>query len=184
MIVEDINSIEKIHTLGPAGTNCEKAAKYMRANSNNPRCEIILHDTLEDAVRVMGRTGSDALVACVVYPDLHEIVFKNLSWLKLAETVVIPTHEMVLAKRQGTKEIKSIACHPAPESLVPEAIVDRLIVESNVVAATICMEGKYDGCITTMPAAQKCGLEIVTNFGPIPMGFTLHTVKEVRNATS
>lgn len=41
-----------IHTLGPAGTNCEKAAYYW-LNKNNQQGNIILHPTLETAVKEM-----------------------------------------------------------------------------------------------------------------------------------
>ncbi|WP_367143344.1 hypothetical protein [Pantoea stewartii] len=38
-----------IHTLGPAGTNCEKAG-YLWLKNNNFNGEVILYSTLEEAL--------------------------------------------------------------------------------------------------------------------------------------
>lgn len=170
-------SIRTIHTLGPSGTNCEKAAAHI-AEQYGLDCEIVLHETLESAVSSMQRNGTDALVACVVYPPLHEIVFKNLSWLELSDTVTVPTHEMVFAKRSVEDTVNSIASHSAPASLAPENIREHVLVDSNVIAAEFCAARRTDGCITTMPAVKAHGLVIVENHGPINMGFTFHTVRK------
>ena len=81
---------------------------------------------------------------------------------------------MVLAARNDVEIITSVASHPAPIGLVPESISDLRVVDSNSQAAIDCASGLVDGCITTIVAAQKHNLRIISDFGPVPMGFTIH----------
>lgn len=68
-----------IHTLGPAGTNCEKAAYYW-LNKNNQQGNIILHPTLETAVKEMEVSANSILLGCIVYP-FYTILFLIISLL-------------------------------------------------------------------------------------------------------
>ncbi|WDE11838.1 hypothetical protein [Thalassomonas haliotis] len=160
-----------IHTLGPSGTNCEKAAskwfldKKLEGN-------VVLHPTLEAAVENIGDSDSDLLLGCAVYPDLHNIVFKNLPKLKLVDSFIMPTIDMVLASR-GQQELNTFATHPAPASLVTH--LEAVFVNSNAAAAAFCAEGGADACITTATAAENNKLTILKSFGPVPMCFTVHS---------
>ena len=49
-----------------------------------------------------------------------------------------------------------------------------MLVTSNARAAQLCAEGRVDACITTQPAAEQHGLQVLKDFGPVPMDFTLH----------
>lgn len=170
--------ITSIHTLGPAGTNCERAAQKWFTNEGR-RGEIHLHSTLETAAQLMRGERGAALLGCVVYPDLHTLVFSNLDWLVLVDCFVMPTHNMILATREGTEVITSVASHPAPVRLIPPSIRERQLVNSNVQAAIDCSRGLSDGCITTIVAAEEYGLKIIQDFGPVLMGFTIHAQLEV-----
>ncbi len=163
--------VRTLHTLGPAGTNCEEAAHFW-FDSRTQRGEIKLYQTLETALEAMPQTPGHALLACAVYPQLHTLVFSNLHRLAMADSFVMPTLEMVLASRDGRPPGK-VATHPAPQGLVP-AGMQRVLVNSNSQAAADCAEGHTDGCITTVRAAAAHGLQVVTNHGPVPMVFTLH----------
>ena len=48
------------------------------------------------------------------------------------------------------------------------------LVSSNSQAAATCAAGETDACVTTAPAARRFGLEVVRDYGPVPMGFTIH----------
>lgn len=48
-------SSRTIHTLGPAGTNCEKAG-YLWLKNNNLNGEVILYSTLEEALVEVKKT--------------------------------------------------------------------------------------------------------------------------------
>lgn len=172
-----------IHTLGPAGTNCEMAARHW-IETNNIQGKVALHDTIEDAQAAAKKGNeSDLLLGCVVYPDLHNVVFNHLESFELDECFVIPTYEMVLA---GTKDIvgvnDSILSHPAPKNLIPEIISPEniMMASSNSKAASLCAEGMSNFCITTLPAAKKNKLNVITNFGTVRMGFSIHKKKSAQ----
>jgi prephenate dehydratase len=163
--------VRLIRTLGPQGTNCERAAHYWFRNRTIDG-EVALHQTLEDGVKHLKDRDRSALLACAVYPDLHTLVFSNLHWLALADSFIIPTHNMLLASRGG-QEPRTVASHPAPQGLVPHG-TKVILVTSNAQAALDCAEGRVDACITTQPAAEQHGLRVLKDFGPVPMDFTIH----------
>lgn len=120
-IIKD--SCLNIHTLGPEGTNCEAAATNWLAE-NNINGNIILHDTLEDGIISMQKDSKEAsLLGCVVYPDLHNLVFNNRRTSMLLECFVFPTLPMLLAARSDSFKYEKIATHPAPIALIPKKFV-------------------------------------------------------------
>ncbi len=165
--------VTTLHTLGPSGTNCQQAVEVWFSRQGRAG-NVVLHPTLEVAVEALYGQPGAALLACVVYPDLHTLVFTNLHRLVMIDCFVVPTHNMVLAARQGVDVIRSVATHPAPSSLVPSSIAERRLVNSNTQAALDCVAGVTDACITTMPAVERHNLRIIRDFGPVPMGFTIH----------
>ncbi|MBH2952444.1 hypothetical protein I5Q45_25715 [Serratia marcescens] len=169
-----------VHTLGPAGTNCEKAA-HLWLKNNSHRGEVKLHQTLEDAAKYMNKTdANDVLLGCIVYPELHHLVFKNLSNLKLIDCFVMDTHNMVFAgKKPNPDEIRTVGSHPAPQDLIHQVpgINKQLSIRlfnSNSEAARQCAADAVDACISTDISALRCGLTILVDFGPVPMGFSIH----------
>ncbi|MDB4987434.1 MAG: bacilysin biosynthesis protein BacA [Myxococcaceae bacterium] len=164
--------VRTIHTLGPTGTNLEAASRSWREVNRLVDAEIRLHSTLEAAVDEMAMDGSAVLIACVVYPELHTLVFKNLERLEIAECFVQPTYNMVVASRED-RPAKTIATHSAPQHLAPPEAT-RVFVDSNSQAAIACATGEVDACVTTLPAAQRHGLHVVRDFGAVPMGFSVH----------
>ena len=173
----DYGRIRSVRTLGPTGTNLEAASRWWCKARSASHAEVILHDTLEDAVSDMTLDGTEVLVGCIVYPELHTLVFHNLERLEIAECFVYPTHRMVLASRDG-KLPRTVASHPAPQSLVPADVQEKRLVDSNAVAAIECAKGAVEGCITTGVAAEAHGLKIVKDFGSLPMGFSVHSPKK------
>jgi prephenate dehydratase len=168
----------RVHTLGPSGTNCEAAAHHWLHQRGMSDGTVVLHPTLERAaLDVLADPEPSALLACVVYPNLHEIVFKNLAQLTMRDCFVFPTHNMVYAGRAGATW-RTVASHPAPVNLLDGRDVEIILVNSNAAAAAICSSGETDACITTLPAAQRHQLEIRADFGPVPMGFSLHAPQE------
>ena len=163
-----------IHTLGPTGTNCEAAAEnWLMENKINGN--VILHDTLEEGMISMKQDSKESvLLGCVVYPDLHNLVFRNRTASKLVDCFVFPTMPMLLAARDESFEYNTIASHPAPVALIQKKFNKRILVNSNAVAAKKCADGIVDACITTEKSAVNNGLKIIQDYGPIPMGFTLH----------
>jgi prephenate dehydratase len=160
--------------LGPAGTNCEAAAHYYLSQHDHKHGSVVLHDTLESAVEtVLANPADSALLGCVVYPKLNEIVFRNLNSMSLRECFVLPTHRMVLAA-SGPGPVSTVLSHPAPVNLLEGRGLEIRLVSSNSAAALECAAGAADACITTSVAAEANGLEILEDFGPVPMGFSVH----------
>ena len=163
-----------LHTLGPHPTNCEKAGHEWFARQ---RCHgrVVLHDTLEQAVEHVLRDTESALLACIVYPALNEIVFQNLHGLSLVDVFIMPTMSMVLAARDHDAPCpRSVATHPAPASLIPKGVERVRLADSNAAAARLCADGEVDGCVTTIASAQLLGLHILRDFGEVTMGFSIH----------
>lgn len=167
--------ISTLYTLGPTGTNCERAARaWLHGRGIDDDRAVRLFPTLEEGVGALPADPAVGLLACVVYPLLHEIVFSNLDRLRLVDSFVMDTYDMVLATRAGERAAPAVvASHPAPAGLVPPGI-KRVPATSNAAAALACASGEVDACVTTGVAAAACGLEVVRNFGPVPMGFTVH----------
>ena len=178
MLSQQDNSLRVVvHTLGPRGTNCEAAAKLWLNRTHGGEGEIELHGTLEEGLdHLWGSPNSSVLLGCVVYPDLHGIVFKNLGRLELVDQFIMPTFNMVYASR-GQDRIRTAATHPAPRSLLDGKRLSVTVATSNSKAAMLCRSGDVDSCITTLPAADEMGLTVLEDFGPVPMGFTVHAPK-------
>jgi prephenate dehydratase len=170
--------VATIHTLGPTGTNLEKAAHRWFADRQRPG-EVVLHAQVEDGLEVMKFDGTEAILACAVYPRLHDLVFSNLHRLTMADSFILDTYDMVLATRPGQGAVTTIVTHPAPSCLVANR-GKISYASSNSVAAADCAAGKFDACVTTARAAQTEGLRTLENFGPVPMVFTLHVGKAGR----
>jgi len=167
-----IDRIATIHTLGPTGTNCEAAAKHYVAEAGLD-ARVELHETLEAAIEIVRKDPASALLGCVVYPDLHKLVFPYLGQMRLADVFLYDTFNMVLAARSADDPMHLVGTHPAPSALVPEGCEKRFC-NSNSEAARFCRAGEVDACITTSPAAAATGLTTLRDFGPVPMGFTIH----------
>ncbi len=167
----DLDAITDLYTLGPAGTNCGMAAEtWFRQRRLHGR--VHLFATLEEAAEAIPRDPSAALMACIAYPALNSLMFSNLGRMRLADCLIIPTYEMVLASRSNV-EPRSAATHPAPRGLLPSHL-ETILTSSNAQAAVDCRAGRADACITTRPAAQANELIVRESFGPIVMGFTVH----------
>ncbi len=169
-----------IHTLGPKDTNCEKAAHYW-LEQKKLHGDIILHETLEAAVEKIKSDNNCILLGCIVYPYLHNIVFKNLNLLKLTDCFVMDTHNMLFASRfTDLNKINKVGSHPAPKDLISQVNnlnlnIESILFNSNSESALQCANGTVDACITTLKAANSNGLTILHDFGPVPMGFSIHT---------
>jgi prephenate dehydratase len=95
----------------------------------------------------------------------------------MRECFVLPTHHMVYAGRRDQPG-NTVASHPAPVNLLDGRDVDISLVNSNAEAAATCASGSTDACITTLPAARRHGLGVLVDFGPVPMGFSVHAPQE------
>ncbi|QKV96354.1 bacilysin biosynthesis protein BacA [Streptomyces sp. NA02950] len=173
--------VRHLHTLGPHGTNLE-AASHEWLRRRGIEGTVQLHSSIESALEAVPADGEHALTACAVYPALHTLVFGNLHRLRMVDSFVMPTHNMVFASR-GTATPATVASHPAPRGLVPDSAEIHEVL-SNAQAAIDCAEGRVEGCITTVVAAKRHGLRVIRDFGPVPMVFTVHQVLAMDTAVA
>lgn len=168
-----------VHTLGPEGTNCAMAAQWwLDAYQQHLPVSggIVLHETLEQAFEALAEQQEGYLLSCAAYPDLHTLIFNRLDQMELCDSFIMPTHSMVLATRVPLDKVRSVATHPAPQSLVGGQY-NKVFANSNADAAVLCRRGTADACVTTVVAADRHDLQIVEDFGQVPMAFLLHTLK-------
>jgi prephenate dehydratase len=169
------STVIRVHTLGPSGTNCEAAAYQWLEARRSGAGGVVLYSNLESAVDgVLAHPADSVLLACIVYPQLNEIVFQNLTKLALRECFVYPTHNMVLAATGPSAELRTIISHPAPINLLDDWDVTIKLADSNSAAAIACAGGAADACVTTSVAAERNDLMVLKDFGPVPMGFSIH----------
>ncbi|MGH2689982.1 MAG: hypothetical protein ACRDKW_14430 [Actinomycetota bacterium] len=168
-----LGRITTLHTLGPPGTNCELAA-YRWFDRVGTSGGVVLYPTLEAAADRVVDSSSGALIVCSAYPELHTLIYSRLGQLRMVDCIMASTHNMVIARRRGTRNLESISVHHAPAAPVPDTFRTRLPATSNSAAARSCRIGAADACITTMPAAIREALEITHDFGPIVLGFSVH----------
>ncbi|HGY2265898.1 hypothetical protein [Morganella morganii] len=152
-------------------------------SENNIKGNVKLYPTLETAIEHVKKDNDGVLLGCIVYPDLHNIVFQNLTWLELKACFVLDTHNMLFASRHTDyNNIRHVGSHPAPQHLFDELPllnkkVRKTLFTSNSESGVQCAHGAVDGCITTLSTAQKYHLHILHDFGPVPMGFSIHAPK-------
>jgi hypothetical protein len=166
-----MRAIRTIHTLGPAGTNCEAAARHWlskRAIAGRVR----LHITMDAAAEAMMEDGAAALLSDVAYRDLHSLIYGNVDQFRLVDIFLMPTDDVVLASATGREPI-ICSTHPTMQGLIPPRIA-RHYAASSVQAARDCASGITDGCLTTPHAADRAGLKIIRSYRDVVMGFTIH----------
>jgi hypothetical protein len=163
--------VRQLHTLGPTGTNCERAAfAWMRRKC--PAAALCLHFSLEKAAGAVASQSDAVLLGAVAYPQLHSLIYSHLDHFQIIDVFIVDTHEMILASRTGSMPL-ICATHPSPEKLLPSTVA-RKYVSSNALAAEECARGMTDGCLTTLCAAQQYELKPVHSFGRVRMAFTIH----------
>lgn len=150
----------KIHTLGPAGTDSERAAKHWSQHLKTPVL-IELWPSYTKLFQSLTNFAGD----CIVMPAGYIDPVEDLSWvdlhfgaygqLTLEEVFALPTMTMVILERKHFKS-DSIAIQPATESLLQASTqfpdnCQRVYVPSKPIALTKMLEDKLHYCLTTLP---------------------------------
>jgi len=161
--------MSKIGTLGPRNTNSEFSAVYY-LEKNNIDGEVVLYETPELSIEALINNEVDKAILCVVYPALNEIVFKNLESIGITELFHFHTDNMVVASSSPGGRACS---HPAPKHLLKNQFDVFSYVNSNSEAARKVAAGEFDKCVTTMAAAVENDLDILHDFGKVPMGWAV-----------
>lgn len=171
----ELSGIRRIRTLGPTGTNCEAAARHY-AQSHGLDAEVVLHSTLEEAIELVIQEPRSALLGCVVYPDLHQLVFPYLGRMTLADLFLFDTFNMVLAARDADTPLNLVASHPAPRALgsfcVGNAPRQQQLGSGAPVPGGRSRRLHHDSCSRTSRGSRSA-----LRSWPRAMGFTIHVPK-------
>lgn len=164
-----------IGTLGPEGTNSEKAAtEYLQSIGGG---DLHLFDTFEEVAERLLDNTLDKAVVCTAYLKFSALYFERVPRLRMVEAFVADLHPMVVAVKPGNTRSgpQSFAVQPAILPLIRRHLTDGQILPaaSNASASHDVADGKADACLTTEVAAQASGLEIVCRMPPLRIPFVV-----------
>ena len=173
-----------ISTLGPAGTDSERAAHhYTNRLRTNPwtKHEVVLFSSFEEVLRSVSIEKAHCGIVPAAYNELFQLHVQALNdGLYIRDVFILPTKEMVLAKgKYCNGKIKSIALHPSTESLVPFGI-EKVYVRSKPLGIEKVVNGEVDAAIASRDVAEKHNLEIVESYGEIPMTWEVFALDWLR----
>lgn len=164
-----------IGTLGPEGTNSEKAAAehLQRAGGG----DLLLFDTFEEVAERLLDGTLDMAVVCTAYLKFSALYFERVPRLRMVEAFVADLHPMVIAVKPGSAHVgrPTFAVQPAILPLVRRHLADGQVIPaaSNASAARDVAGGKADTCLTTEVAARACGLDVVCRMPPLRIPFVV-----------
>lgn len=157
-----------IATLGPGGTDSERAARYF-GSGLKASYGISLEPSFEAALQNV-RTGEASFgIVPAAYNNLFRL-HSDFRDLVIAEAFPLPTKEMVLARRPGSTDIKRVALHRSTDALCP-ANTEKLYIPSKPLCIEAVVRGDADAAIGSRDVVENYGLEIIESFGEIPMSW-------------
>lgn len=160
-----------VATLGPEFT-CSQIILSRNLHRFPPGARTMLCTTYEEAKQsVIEGKAKYALVAAA-YARLNELTFGDPRGIEMCNCWLENTPELVMAARPGeASPVKLVGCMiatvPLARGLYPD--VPQHLGHSNSDVARLVAEGVVDAGVTTGPAAESRGLQILHGFGEVPM---------------
>ena len=168
----------KIATLGPSGTNSEKATKYYAQNLLKEKISIQFFEDIEKGFSDLLESKCKYLILPSVYPSLSEQIFKNIHTIEMIDSFIHETFPLVIAKKKETniQDVQSVSLVEATNALIEKdgkfsKKMKKIFKQSNPIAAAACKNGESDLVVTNLISAQKQNLQIITNFSSIKMNW-------------
>ena len=155
-----------ISTLGPEGTDSQRAAHHYALSSGISDYDILLCESFEDALDRV-RDGSDFGIVPAAYPGLFALHCKYRD-LPIIGSFVLYTKSMVLARANQNGPIRTVALHPATKHLLSDQY-EPVFINSKPLCLRKVVDGDVDAGIGSKDVAEELGLKIVEEFGEIPM---------------
>lgn len=183
------SKIIKIGTLGPSGTNSERAANYYlnQCISSTLNYGITLYNSFQSVLACLINNEISIAIVPHSYSGINEFYINpNIG---LSELFTFKTAPYGLVKKPKTTISKSkcrIAVHSASASLLAYLLSDSEIignyqisfVTSTSLAAKEVHDGKADIALTNMDAAEKLNLQCIALYGAIEMGWSAFALKK------
>ncbi len=171
--------------LGPEGSDTQKVTKYYLENLLLGHGEIIMFDVLEKGINALVEGDLDQFIISSLHPQLNSVFFHHFGKIEIIDAFIAESHEIVLARNPKSKhEYKKITTGPSFQAFIncsseiPKGL-ECIISESNITAARLCALGKTDLALTNENAAKIHNLEVLKNFGPIKMSWTVLMKKDI-----
>ncbi|GAA1938199.1 prephenate dehydratase domain-containing protein [Kitasatospora viridis] len=174
--LSDGPAVDRIGTLGPAGTSSEQAALYLWADRGPAGPPTIhLYNTYETAGQALRERTVSHVVIANAYAGIHSFYMDPS--LRFVGAFLFDTPHYGIAASPGHRIPRRarIATHPAPVALVDEllpadySVAEILYATSTSAAADQARRGETDLALTTQPAAKAHALEFISRTRPIRM---------------
>jgi prephenate dehydratase len=163
--------MKKIAFLGPAGTYCERAAKYYTENIIKQKCSLIACKTIPDIFQMIYCDNADEIVV-PVENSIEGTVNLTLDNLFLYKELIIKNEIILkidhcLLANNNCKKFKVIYSHPHALAQCRNYLknnfknVNQRAVESTAKAALLVSNDIEAGAIASKETGKKYGLKIV-----------------------
>lgn len=138
----------------------------------------MLFDSFEEAVAELIKGTVELAIIPSAYVNFAKIVFENLNQIEIVDSFVYETPSLIIVTNND-RDIKKIATHPSPSSLIVNYYPDSEILysRSNSHSAELLKQGQVQACITTSICAEKYDFKIVKDFGVVSMSWNIFSKK-------
>ena len=162
-----------IATLGPTGTDSERASKAYQSRLGLAQADR--YPTYTSGFVSFDSALSDCLVIASAAPEANEYVFSKpyRSTIEITDAFLSRTLDMVLVKRKGVKVIRSVAIHPATAPLLRETNYELFSSTSKSQAVIDCLNKKADAALTSISCFDSAKCDLVENFGSYNMSWAV-----------
>ncbi len=172
-----------IGTLGPEGTDSQKATEYYLQHILKTKGAVKLFDTLEEGIGALVKNQTNYYIAPSICQKLDSLFFRFIDKIEICDSFVADTHDFVLARNPRVKHEYASIASPASnialiehEPSIPRDITP-VFANNKSQSARICGTGRTDLAITNLRSAKIHNLEIIKNYGKIKMSWTVFQTK-------
>lgn len=162
-----------IATLGPAGTSSEMAGKDLAARLGDD--VVTLHPSYEDACAAVLAGRASRLLVANAYHGVSEFYMDQRLALEQAFVFDTPLYGLACRRDEPLPLSCGVVTHPAPKALIRQLLPPGYRVstvamtQSTSAAAAKVANGSADLALTTRPAANRHGLQLISPARPIRM---------------
>lgn len=157
-------------TLGPAGTDHERAAREYARTRLDGRHSIHLLTDFAAAGDFLAGDGLRLLVVNSAHQDVDLLVTRDWRRVAMVDFFALPTMPLALVKRADVARPTSIALMPATRGYLDLADFSRVdYVSAKPIALRHTLAGRSDAAIVSMPGyhEHRDELDLVATIGPV-----------------
>ncbi|MFD9357595.1 prephenate dehydratase domain-containing protein [Streptomyces sp. NPDC060031] len=175
-----------VATLGPPGTSSEQAAGqlWQRLPDGRGRTpELRLFDTYEEAGEALLDGRASHLVVANAYAGVNRFYMDPRLELAAAFFMETPPYGIVALPGGTNMNRPTVASHPAPVPIIGQLLDESFgephvsLVSSTSAAARAVREGEADLALTTLPAARRHNLVLISSTRTIQMVWSVFVLE-------